>query len=75
MSLKLAEVGGKLLVGGGALVAGWGTKKVINLWKEAGHDVPEWVEELGPGAISLGFGLLGGRVGRPTTPSAPEPGV
>lgn len=67
MSSKLAEVGGKLVIGGASFGASWLINKGIDYAKEQGYDVPEWVEQIGPAAVSLGVSVLGGMAGRPNS--------
>lgn len=51
----------KAVAGVSSLAVGWGSKKIITACKEAGYDVPDWVEELAPGALGLAANLGMGR--------------
>ena len=67
MNSKLIEVGGKLIIGGASFGAGWLLNKGIGYAKEQGYDVPKWVEQIGPEAVSLGVTALGGMAVRPNS--------
>jgi hypothetical protein len=52
----------RVVIGAAALAAKWGTEKLVNAAKDAGYNVPEWVEKYVPDTAGLAGGVVANSV-------------